>query len=87
MRRFNVTPAKVNLIKDQLTELLTGYGEVDILITDGWDAPWSRLTYEEVPFHEIYQHVKNLQPNCLNLRSQCQPISCERTLLFRCEGV
>jgi alpha-L-fucosidase len=65
IRHFNITPAKVKLIKDQLTELLTGYGEVDILITDGWDAPWSRITYEEVPFQEIYEHIKNLQPNCL----------------------
>ena len=65
IRHFNVTPAKVQLIKDQLTELFTGYGEVDILITDGWDAPWSRITYEEVPFHEIYEHIKNLQPDCL----------------------
>src|SRR6266403_2128637 len=53
------------LIKDQLTELFTRYGEVDILITDGWDAPWSRITYEEVPFGEIYEHIKNLQPDCL----------------------
>ncbi len=65
IRHFNVTPAKVKLIKDQLTELLTGYGEIDILITDGWDAPWSRISYEEVPFQEIYRHIKNLQPNCL----------------------
>ena len=65
IRHFNVMPAKVQLIKDQLTELFTGYGEVDILITDGWNAPWSRITYEEVPFREIYEHVKSLQPNCL----------------------
>lgn len=65
IRHFNVTPDKVRLIKDQLTELFTGYGDVDILITDGWDAPWSRITYEEVPFHEIYDHIKKLQPNCL----------------------
>jgi alpha-L-fucosidase len=65
IRHFNLTPAKVKLIKDQLTELLTSYGEIDILITDGWNAPWSRITYEEVPFQEIYQHVKNLRPNCL----------------------
>jgi alpha-L-fucosidase len=65
IRHFNIAPTKVKLIKDQLTELLTGYGEVDIVITDGWDAPWSRITYEEVPFHEIYEHIKNLQPNCL----------------------
>jgi alpha-L-fucosidase len=65
IRHFNITPGKVKLIKDQLTELLTSYGEVDIIITDGWDAPWSRITYEEVPFQEIYEHIKNLQPNCL----------------------
>src|SRR6202040_3321200 len=45
IRHFNITPAKVKLIRDQLTELLTGYGEV--------------------PFQEIYEHIKNLQPNCL----------------------
>jgi alpha-L-fucosidase len=65
IRHFNITPVKIALIKDQLTELLTGYGEVDILITDGWNAPWSRITYEEVPFHEIYGHIKSLQPDCL----------------------
>jgi alpha-L-fucosidase len=65
IRHFNVTPAKVKLIKDQLRELLTGYGEIDILITDGWNAPWSRITYEEVPFQEVYEHVKSLQPDCL----------------------
>src|SRR6201987_4169056 len=40
IRHFNVTPTEVKLIKDQLTELLTGYGEIDILITDGWEATW-----------------------------------------------
>jgi alpha-L-fucosidase len=38
---------------------------IDILITDGWNAPWSRITYEEVPFREIYEHIKTLQPDCL----------------------
>ncbi len=48
IRHFNITPAKVKLIKVHLSELFSGYGEVDILITDGWNAPWSRITYEEV---------------------------------------
>ncbi len=65
IRHFNVTPGKVHLIKDQLTELFSNYGEIDILITDGWDAPWTRITYEEVPFRAIYDHVKALQPHCL----------------------
>jgi len=65
IRHFNVTHAKIDLIKRHLTELLTSYGEINVLIFDGWDAPWSRISYEEVPFHEIYALVKRLQPNCL----------------------
>ena len=65
IRHFNITPAKIQLVKDQLTELLTNYGLIDILITDGWNAPWSRITYDEMPYAEIYRHVKQLQPNCL----------------------
>jgi alpha-L-fucosidase len=65
IRHFNVTPEKIQLVKDQLTELFAQYGEIDVLITDGWNAPWSRITYEEMPFREIYDHVKAMQPNCL----------------------
>jgi alpha-L-fucosidase len=65
IRHFNITPTKIQLVKDQLTELLTNYGPIDILITDGWNAPWSRITYDEMPYAEIYRHVKQLQPNCL----------------------
>lgn len=65
IRHFNITPSKVDLIKKQLRELLTQYGKIDFLIFDGWDAGWSRITYEEVPFDEIYRLVKTLQPNCL----------------------
>lgn len=60
-----VTRDKVQMLKAQLKELLTGYGEVAALIIDGWDAPWSRISYDEVPFQEIYEYVKSLQPNCL----------------------
>ena len=65
IRHFNITRDKIQLVKDQLTELFTNYGEIDALIIDGWDAPWSRITYEEMPFSEIYEHIKALQPNCL----------------------
>jgi alpha-L-fucosidase len=65
IRHHNVTPKKIGLIKAQLTELLTQYGGIDVLIFDGWDAPWSRIPYSEVPFQEIYALVKRLQPNCL----------------------
>ncbi len=65
IRHFDITAQKLSLIKDQLTELLSNYGEITALVIDGWNAAWSRITYEEVPFLEIYNHVKSLQPNCL----------------------
>jgi alpha-L-fucosidase len=60
-----ITREHVTMIKKQLTELLTNYGEIGCLVIDGWDAHWSRISYEEIPFKEIYNHVKSLQPNCL----------------------
>jgi alpha-L-fucosidase len=53
------------MVKAQITELLTGYGEITALIIDGWDAPWSRISYDIIPFADIYRLVKSLQPNCL----------------------
>ncbi len=60
-----IEPEHIGMIKAQLTELLTNYGEITALIFDGWDAPWSRISYDEVPFEEIYRLVKSLQPQCL----------------------
>jgi alpha-L-fucosidase len=60
-----ITRAHIEMVKAQITELLTGYGDIDALIIDGWDAPWSRISYEDIPFDEIYRLVKRLQPHCL----------------------
>jgi alpha-L-fucosidase len=65
LRPGHITPAHIQMIKDQLTELLTNYGEISALIIDGWDAPWSRISYDDVPFEEIYSLVKSIQPKCL----------------------
>ena len=65
LRPNQITPAHIAMIKTQLTELLTNYGKVDALIIDGWDAPWSRISYDDVPFEDIYTLVKSLQPECL----------------------
>lgn len=65
VRHFDVTPEKIAMIRQQLTELLTGYGPITALIIDGWNAGWSRINYSEVPFTSIYEHVKSLQPDCL----------------------
>lgn len=60
-----IRPEHLTMIKQQLTELLTQYGDIDALIIDGWDAPWSRISYVDIPFADIYQLIKSLQPNCL----------------------
>jgi alpha-L-fucosidase len=65
LRPGYITREHIDMVKSQLTELLSGYGEIDALIIDGWDAPWARISYEDIPFGEIYHLVKRLQPNCL----------------------
>lgn len=65
LRPNMITAEKVKMVKEQITELLTKYGPIQALIIDGWDAPWSRISYDDVPFDEIYHLVKSLQPNCL----------------------
>jgi alpha-L-fucosidase len=65
LRKGHITPQHIQLVKAQLTELLTNYGEITALIIDGWDAPWSRISYDDIPFEEIYLLVKSLQPQCL----------------------
>ena len=65
LRPGYIVPEHTEMVKAQLTELLTNYGEITALVIDGWDAPWSRISYDEIPFEEIYHLVKSLQPNCL----------------------
>ncbi|RAJ35768.1 alpha-L-fucosidase [Pedobacter cryoconitis] len=60
-----ITPEHIKMVKAQLTELLTNYGEINALIIDGWDAPWSRISYDDIPFEELYTLIKSIQPNCL----------------------
>lgn len=55
----------LDMVKQQLRELLTNYGEITALIIDGWDAPWSRISYDDISFEEVYRLVKSIQPNCL----------------------
>ncbi len=67
LRPHCITPPEhIEMIKGQLRELMTNYGQIDALIIDGWDAPpWSRISYDEIPFEDIYRLVKSIQPNCL----------------------
>ena len=66
IRPGHINPKKhTDFIKSQLRELLTNYGDITALIIDGWDAPWSRISYDEISFPEIYNYIKSLQPKCL----------------------
>lgn len=65
LRPNEITPKHIVMVKQQLTELLSNYGPIEALIIDGWDAPWSRISYDDVPFEEIYKLVKSIQPNCI----------------------
>lgn len=67
LRPGHITPDHIAMIKAQLRELLTGYGPICLLVIDGWDAPWSRISYDEVPFEDIYRFIKSIQPECLVL--------------------
>jgi alpha-L-fucosidase len=58
----SVTPAQLDYVKQQLTELLTNYGPIPILVIDGWS--W-KTGHNVVPYDEIRELVKSLQPDCL----------------------
>ncbi len=63
-----VSPEKIQLIKNQLTELLTGYGPILCIIFDAWGNTWHQSpTFSDIPYAEIYNHIKSIQPNCLVL--------------------
>ena len=59
------------LVKGQITELLTNYGEIPFLIVDGWSAPWGGPSYELLSFEEVDAVVKSLQPDCLLMNIGC----------------
>jgi alpha-L-fucosidase len=53
---------KKAFIEQQLRELLTNYGPIPILDIDGW--AW-RMGHNTIPYQEIRDFVKSLQPDCL----------------------
>lgn len=59
-----VTREQIDYVKAQLTELLTGYGPIPLLVFDGWS--W-RMGHQAMPYQEIRELVKSLQPDCLML--------------------
>jgi alpha-L-fucosidase len=58
----SLSAADLAYVKTQLTELLTNYGPIPILVIDGWS--W-QMGHHAVSYQEIYNLVKSLQPECL----------------------
>ena len=71
INRHSCTEEQKKIIKGQITELLSTYGEIPFLMVDGWNSPWGGPTYEMLPFEEIDALVKSLQPDCLLLNIGC----------------
>ena len=65
LRPGHITQKHVEMVKQQITELFSNYGEITALFIDGWESPWARISYDEIPFEDIYLLIKSLQPNCL----------------------
>ncbi|NQX67244.1 NPCBM/NEW2 domain-containing protein [Paenibacillus alba] len=72
IEKGSVSRADIDFIKGQLTELLTNYGEIPVLIIDGW--AWE-MGHNEVSYQEIRELIKRLQPNILIVdhNGQTQP--------------
>ncbi|MGC4090233.1 MAG: alpha-L-fucosidase [Polyangiaceae bacterium] len=58
------TEAQLTYVKTQLTELLTNYGPIPILVFDGWS--W-KMGHNSIAYQTIRELVKSLQPDCLLL--------------------
>lgn len=70
--RNKCTPEDKQFILNQLYELLTQYGEIPFIIIDGWHAAWGGPTYDKLPFEEVNNFIKQLQPNCLLMNISCE---------------
>lgn len=60
--RAMMSREKIDFIKQEITELLTNYGKVDYFVIDGW---FWRMGHKEVPYIEIRELIRELQPECL----------------------
>ncbi|NUT98270.1 MAG: alpha-L-fucosidase [Saccharothrix sp.] len=58
----SIEPGDMTVILGQIRELLTNYGTVDVLVTDGWS--W-QMGQQQVSYQEVRTLVKSLQPDCV----------------------
>ena len=60
------------LIYRQLEELLTGYGEIPILVIDGWGSNWGGPRFSQLDYEETAAHIHALSPDTLILNHSCE---------------
>ena len=62
IEKGKITPEKIDFVKQEITELLSNYGKIDYFVVDGW---FWQMGHREVPFVEIRDLIRSLQPECL----------------------
>ncbi len=60
-----VTREGIDYIKNQITELLTNYGPIDYIMLDAWSSWPNNPNFDDIPYGEIHDLIKDLQPECL----------------------
>ncbi len=69
----NINKENINFTKQQLTELLTNYGEISCIVIDGWGSRWGNgPDFEELPYQVLADHIHAIQPNCLVINHSCR---------------
>ena len=63
-----LSAAQMQYIKTQLTELLSNYGKIPLLVLDGY--AW-KMGHRKAPFAEIHDLIKSLQPDILIVDHDC----------------
>lgn len=60
-----VTREGIDYLKNQITELLTNYGPIDYIMLDAWSTWPTNPDFDDIPYGEIHDLIKSLQPECL----------------------
>ena len=83
----NITERGVNedqkaLIYQQLKELLTWYGEIPILVIDGWGSDWGGPRFSQLDYDETAAYIHELSPNTLILNHSCEVSYAHTDVIF-----
>lgn len=69
----NINQVNIDFTKEQLTELLSNYGDISCIVIDGWGSKWGRgPDFAELPYSVLADHIHSIQPNCLVINHSCR---------------